>query len=312
MHETLGDGYVEDGGKRVYADENPATGREATQFRHQEANSFQEEIANVIRDAGITLNSAGETISQMNQLNTAITQKINAAKAAMQVIINALTTDDIINESGVSGGSCSDVLNFLADDINTLQSALSDLQNTVDDLDSGDIDNASTVTGGDVTAALDNLSNLIAGLTSDDIGNESTIGGDSVTTALSTLHVLFDDYYDKVDSDARYVQKATSDLAWKTNLLTLMGSTLSVGSGRSVTIDVSTTPGWTNLDVDDMVTIIRRGNSARWQTSSNGFLRMYATVISASSIQVSACSYNISWQPAATDTVTVYVKRKLS
>lgn len=81
MHETLGDGYVVDGGKRVYADEDPGV-RDATQFRHEEANSFQEEIANVIRSEGYSLNSPTETIAQMNQLNTAIDKKVNDGDAA--------------------------------------------------------------------------------------------------------------------------------------------------------------------------------------------------------------------------------------
>ncbi len=76
MHETLGNGYVTDpvGSQRIYDDENPPT-RPATQLRHQEANSFQEEIANVIRATGAALNSPSETIQQMNQLNTAIDAK---------------------------------------------------------------------------------------------------------------------------------------------------------------------------------------------------------------------------------------------
>lgn len=139
MHETLGDGYVVDGGKRVYADEDPGV-RDATQFRHEEANSFQEEIANVIRAEGYSLNPPTETIGQMNQLNTAIDKKVSdgdaaeavartaaisaessaraAADASLQSQINNLGSDDIDNDSAVSGSNVSDALD-------NLQSAIS-------------------------------------------------------------------------------------------------------------------------------------------------------------------------------------------
>ena len=117
MHETMGDGYITDGGKRVFADEDLGSGRDATQVRHQEANSWQEEIANVIRSQGITLNNSSELISQMTQLNQAIDSKV-AAEAALRAggdstqqsfttaqiaivnaVIAALKTSEIANDS---------------------------------------------------------------------------------------------------------------------------------------------------------------------------------------------------------------------
>lgn len=134
MHETLGDGFVVDGGKRVYADEDPGV-RDATQFRHQEANSFQEEIANVIRSVGITLNSPTETIAQMNQLNQAIDQKDGVNLYAAQ----QYTDIGVGNEAA------------------TRAAADTNLQSQITNLDSGDVANASSVTGAKVTDALNTL-----------------------------------------------------------------------------------------------------------------------------------------------------------
>ncbi|MFA7135600.1 MAG: hypothetical protein WC125_07035 [Bacteroidales bacterium] len=95
MHETYGDGYIIVNGKRVYADEDPGV-RDATQFRFNEANSFQEEIANVIRAEGITLNDHSEDISQMNQLNTAIDNKVSneaSDRASADLILDGRVDD---------------------------------------------------------------------------------------------------------------------------------------------------------------------------------------------------------------------------
>lgn len=131
MHRTLGDGYVVDGGKRIYADEDIGIGRDATQVRHQEANSFQEEIASVIEAESFTLNPPTETLVQMTQLNTAIDKKVSdeadwriagdAAEAvaraggdsALSGTISALTSDDIANGSSVVGVNTSDALDTL-------------------------------------------------------------------------------------------------------------------------------------------------------------------------------------------------------
>jgi len=75
MHRTEGDGYIEVSGKKYFADEDPPS-RDATQLRHQEANAYQEEIAQAIEAEGITLNTGSETYAQMNQLDTAIWQRV--------------------------------------------------------------------------------------------------------------------------------------------------------------------------------------------------------------------------------------------
>lgn len=143
MHETLGDGYITDGGKRVFADEDLGSGRDATQVRHQEANSWQEEIANVIRSEGITLNDPSELISQMTQLNQAINAKV-AAEAALRVggdnsqqafttsqialvnaVITALKASEIANDSSITGASVQLALNWILGQL-TLLSAQED------------------------------------------------------------------------------------------------------------------------------------------------------------------------------------------
>ena len=62
----------------VYRDEQSGS-HPATQLRHTEMNALQEEIANVILDAGILLNDDTETVAEMNQLVTAIYNIVNNA-----------------------------------------------------------------------------------------------------------------------------------------------------------------------------------------------------------------------------------------
>jgi hypothetical protein len=95
MHEINGDGYLSSGGHRYFADEDLPT-RKATQVTHQWANAVQEEIANVVRAEGITLNSPTESYAQMNQLNTAIDAKVadeaSARSAADTTLSGRCTT----------------------------------------------------------------------------------------------------------------------------------------------------------------------------------------------------------------------------
>jgi hypothetical protein len=87
MHRTYGDGYVEVGGKRLYADENLGSGRDATQVRHEEMNAFQEEIASVIEAEGLTLNAPSEPIASMDQMNTAINNKLKSSRVTNQSVV---------------------------------------------------------------------------------------------------------------------------------------------------------------------------------------------------------------------------------
>lgn len=77
MHRTVGDSYGTDGSKRIYRAEVP-TVSDATQVTYDAMNALQEEIANVIEDQGLTLNSSSEAISAMTQLNSAIDSKVSA------------------------------------------------------------------------------------------------------------------------------------------------------------------------------------------------------------------------------------------
>lgn len=87
MHEIDGDGYLSSGGHRYFADEDLPT-RKATQVTHQWANAVQEEIANVIRAEGITLNTSSESYAAMNQLNAAIDHKV-ADEATARIAADA-------------------------------------------------------------------------------------------------------------------------------------------------------------------------------------------------------------------------------
>jgi len=119
MHRTEGDGFKVDpiGGQNVFADEDPPI-RDATQLRYQEANTYQEEIANVILHAGMSLNTAAETIQQMVQLRDAINSLIAAQALVLSGIIDdhiddatdAHDASAISNDSGVVGTDVADVL----------------------------------------------------------------------------------------------------------------------------------------------------------------------------------------------------------
>jgi hypothetical protein len=101
MHRTIGDGFIVDGvtGHNIYADEDLGSGRDATQVRHEEMNALQEEVANVIEQESIVLNSTTEPPSQMTQLDTAINNK--------------LKSDRIDNQSTAPGSKVTDALTGL-------------------------------------------------------------------------------------------------------------------------------------------------------------------------------------------------------
>jgi len=141
MHRTIGDGYIVEDGKNIYADEDPGV-RDATQVRHEEMNAIQEEICNVITDEGFSLNAPTESLNQMNQLNTAIDQKLGLAILSEA---NARATGDA-NEAAAR---------ISADD---------GLQIQIDNLTSTDISNTSGVPGTKITDALEDLQSQITGI----------------------------------------------------------------------------------------------------------------------------------------------------
>lgn len=141
MHRTMGDGYIVESGKRIYADEAPPT-RDATQLRHQEMNAIQEEICTVVESEGYSLNADTESLAQMNQMNTAINKKVTDA-VTLEAIARA-------NADGIEASS-----RAAADAV---------LQNQIDNLDSTDIFNVSSVAGSKVTDALNQLQSDITGI----------------------------------------------------------------------------------------------------------------------------------------------------
>ena len=139
MHRTEGDGFITDpiGGQNVFADEDPPA-RDATQLRYQEANAYQEEIANVIIGAGIALNASSESIQQMVQLRDAINALIAVESgdrvigdnnqqaytlgqiSAVNGVIAALTGNNIGDDSAWATSSVRDALNIILSRINSL------------------------------------------------------------------------------------------------------------------------------------------------------------------------------------------------
>lgn len=82
----------------IYRDELPGS-YNATQLRHNEMNAIQEEIAYVIEEEGITLNTDSETASSgMDQLNQAIEAKLKASRIYNDSTdVNGLNVDDALN-----------------------------------------------------------------------------------------------------------------------------------------------------------------------------------------------------------------------
>jgi len=157
-----------DGTVDIYRDQLGGS-YDATQLRHAEMNAIQEEIANVIRGEGISLQTDTETPAQMFQLETAINAKLVASR--------------IDNDSGVSGTDVDDALDQLDSDIGGL--------------DSTDIGNVSTVTGATVTAALNALDTLLGSLSSDDVDSDcGYLSGTTVTDDLDNLAERL--YYDEL------------------------------------------------------------------------------------------------------------------
>lgn len=123
MHRTLGDSYGTSGTKRIYRAEVPGVSP-PTQVRHEEMNSLQEEICNVIEATGASLQAGTEAIDDMDQLNTAIDYKVTqeaiaraSADSAINATISGLAASDIDNDSSVGGATVMVALNTLQSSI---------------------------------------------------------------------------------------------------------------------------------------------------------------------------------------------------
>lgn len=90
------------------------------------------------------------------------------------------TTDEITNDSTVTGATATDALDNLKTDVDGNTTAIGALG-------SDDISNDSGVTGADVSSALDQLDTDIGALGSDDITNDSGVSGTTVSDALDNL-----------------------------------------------------------------------------------------------------------------------------
>jgi len=265
MHYTEGDGKLYDAsvGHDVYADEDPPT-RDATQLTHESANALTEEVANVIKSAGISLNSASESLAQMTQLKQAIDKKDTDVTNALTAIITALVASAIGNDSNVTGSTVKDAFNENKSRIDTNQNNIADNYNALLALDSSDVQNASQVSGSKVTNALDTLKTAIDTLDDKGVINTSSVAGANVFTALNNLLANFANYYTKTQSDANY---GAPDQIWVTDTLDLMGgSSAYIGSDqyKSVGINASGHFGWSDLDVDDTIIVTRKWVSGTW------------------------------------------------
>jgi len=122
-HRTIGDSYGTSGTKRVYREESPGNW-DATQLKAEDANQFQEEIANIIEDAGLSLNSPGEPIASMNQASGVI-QGYVAAEAFTRNANDRVANGDLVRnevndlsiETGDGNRPLAHLMRFFARDI---------------------------------------------------------------------------------------------------------------------------------------------------------------------------------------------------
>jgi len=307
MHRTQGDGYILDpiGGFPIYADEDPPT-RDATQMRHEEANALQEEIVNVILSTGASLNASTESIQEMTQLNTAIEYKIDEAVASEAVLrqladlalsndiedvddrIDNLNSDDIGNDSTVAGASVTDALDKLDDDVEAVEADVATNTANIATNTSDISDNA---------IAISDLVSVVNDLDASDIGNDSSVSGSTVKDALNTLLGLF----------------PTSELDWKTDIPTIMGggSTVAAWNHLQNLYNTSTTPGWTDLNINDIVEVFRRDGSD-WDNTDDGMQILTGVVQANNVIRFSIGNgANATWVYNSNHKVTVRVKRAL-
>lgn len=105
MHRTLGEDYIEVGGKRLYTDPNPPTVK-GTVLPADAMNAIQEEIAKVIESAGIELAADGDT-DTWDQLYKAIFESTALGSSALatssvtegKIAGSAVTTGKLANGS---------------------------------------------------------------------------------------------------------------------------------------------------------------------------------------------------------------------
>jgi hypothetical protein len=96
MHRTQGDSFGIVSGKRVYREESPGNW-DATQAQAADGNAWQEELANIIEDGGISLNLPTETVAQMNQASGVI-QGYVSAEAFTRNANDRVTNGDMVRD----------------------------------------------------------------------------------------------------------------------------------------------------------------------------------------------------------------------
>ena len=109
-------------------------------------------------------------------------------------------------------------------------------------------------------------------------------------------------------------------LEWKTDVATIINSSASIGGGTQVTyaFNVTSTPGWTDLDDDDLILVLRRGPTSvsSWDGNDAFSVILAGAVKDANTILFGvACTRDLSqggWTPTSNHLVTVRVLRKLS
>lgn len=310
MHYTTGDGKLFDptAGHDIFADEDPPT-RDATQLTHELANALTEEVANVILSTGVSLNASSESIAQMTQLLTAIDKKDTDSAAALQVIIDALKASDIANDSGVTGSTVKDGLDDLDSRVSSNSSNIATNTASILLLNSNGVSNVSAVSGATVTAALNTLAGILSSLNASDIENTSGVGGATVEDALENLLSTFDNYYTKVQSDAKY---GIATQQWNTHTLALMGGdTGIIGPDlfKQEDVDASGNFGWSDLDVDDTIVVTKKSSPAFWDTKAAIMLKIDAFVVDSNTIKFSFANPSISASFTPFTSTQVIVRR---
>jgi len=238
-------------------------------------NAMQEEISQVIEDAGDTLRATGnaDTIAQWGQLSPAIQTLIANA-------IAGLAASDINNDSGVPGADVKAALDQLATDITVASNDINGhIADTFNAHAASAIDNNSGVTGDNVKEALDNLA---ASITT----NITNIGVNAANILSNTTQIA-------VNTSAI----AGLSAVLITNVIQLTGQAFGFPPGG---VDASESLFSNNLAVTGvkvgdvvLVTPTNRGVVA----SDENFITFEGVVASADNIKINAVNHD--------DTVTV-------
>ena len=255
MHRNDGPNAATDigNGERGFEDQN-LPGVVGSTLISNFMNAVQEEIAEVITQAGLTLRASGadDKAAGWGQLYPAVSIIIQDA-------LNGLISSNVQNTSTVPGATVTDALDDL---LGSTQVNATDISNhlatTLAHLASS-ILNDSGVTGAKVSDALDAL---LVGINTHttQIGNNATlIANNTAAIAVNAAGVA---------NNTAAIAALPKFRVWNTDMNALgFNLGISANSSNEETTNVGTTPGWNDLTANHMIEIIKRGS--HWRLSED-------------------------------------------